>query len=155
MYILAAAAAARGTVGVERLDLLADYHRQLGRLRAGRDPQTDFVGLRRMAERSAVHRCCADQIDAHVWELAANTLANDLARESGSRDGIGAGVSDFALAHISRKIAHADLELARTRPAARAAHRDAVRSGFAQRNLGEIGDDVRRNVTERIGNLVE
>ena len=79
----------------------------------------------------------------------------DVAGEPGASQGIGAAVADFAFADVAREVADADFELRRPRPAGCAADPHAVGSGLLQGHAGKVGDDIRRDITERVRDLVE
>src|SRR5258706_13172788 len=66
--VFARAAAAGWTVGIQRLDLVADNGRFLARLRTAGDAQPDLIGLPVTAERGSVQRRAADEINAQLIE---------------------------------------------------------------------------------------
>src|SRR5215467_14596702 len=112
------AAAARGSVRVQRFDFLADQRRLLARRRTPCDAQPDFVRPRRWIERAPVQRGHADEVDSQRIETAREALFDDAAGELGSTVRVPTGVGDFTLADESGEIADAYLELGRTRPSA-------------------------------------
>ena len=84
--VLARAAATRGTVRVERLDLVADDCGLLARSpRVAATRSRTSYGRASRVEGATVQRRAADEVDAQLGEAAAETLAKDLARRVRAR----------------------------------------------------------------------
>jgi hypothetical protein len=107
----ARAAAARRTVGVERLDLVAHDRGFLARLGAAGDAQSHFV--RTFAGSNA--RPCSDVLPTRSMrkpeKRPSQPLAHDLRGELRACERVGARVADLAFPDITREIADARLEL--------------------------------------------
>src|ERR1022692_2746040 len=127
MDILAGAAPARGTVGVERLDFFADDHRPFCGRSPRRDTQADLVGMSGDVEGLAVHRSAPDKLDAKLRKLASQASADDIPCELRASDGVGSRIPDLAFAAVAREIPDADLELLRSSVALRAPDLHPVR----------------------------
>src|SRR5262252_8190583 len=99
VHVLARPAAARRAVQIQRFDFLADDGGSLGGVRPRRDAEPDLIRPLLRIEGAAVKRRAADQVDAQLVELGADALADDLAREPGTRGGIVTAVADLAFAN--------------------------------------------------------
>ena len=153
-------AAARGrTVGIERLDLVADADRLAQAFRPPGNAHAHFVGFAgARGNVRPVQGIDADQFEARfargdIGQL--QPLADNLQRQPSPRQCAGAGIGDLALADVAVDVADRDLQRVGSLRAAAAADPDAIgcrspRPARAKnRRRRPAGDSVRDRALRR------
>src|SRR3954471_24432827 len=141
------AAARRRTVGIERLDLVADPDRLAQVFRAPGDAHAHlvwFAGSR--GNFRPVQGIDADQFEpqfAHGDTGQLQSFADDLQRQPSPRQRAGAGIGDLALADVAVDITGRDLQRVGSLRAAPTADTNPVGSDLLDLYLREIRDHVR------------